>query len=103
MVPPAPSGAVEVRSVQPGSMPPPATYPVRLPAAGVGHGPTPPTGPSTHMSREHGTAIPTLAAGSRSPSVDVITPRPVGAPWWVVGAIATATLVLGFLAGYLAK
>jgi hypothetical protein len=45
----------------------------------------------------------TLAQGTRSPSVDVLAPPPVGAPWWVVGAVGLAGLVLGFIAGYFVK
>jgi eukaryotic-like serine/threonine-protein kinase len=63
--------------------------------------PPPNQGPNTHMSARP--AGNTLAQGTRSPSVDVLAPPPVGAPWWVVGAVGFAGLVLGFIAGYLVK
>jgi serine/threonine-protein kinase len=59
-------------------------------------------GPHTHMSARP-TGGNTLAQGTRSPAVDVLAPPPVGAPWWVVGAVGVAGLVLGFIAGYLVK
>jgi eukaryotic-like serine/threonine-protein kinase len=64
--------------------------------------PPPNQGPNTHMSARPAGGN-TLAQGTRSPSVDVLAPPPVGAPWWVVGAVGVAGLVLGFIAGYLVK
>ncbi|MBL9022588.1 MAG: serine/threonine protein kinase [Myxococcales bacterium] len=61
-------------------------------------------GPSTHISAGRSPGVPTLTSGSASsPAVEVMAAPPVGVPWWVVGAVGAACLVLGFIAGYLAR
>ncbi len=77
----------------------------------AGSTPPPPQGPlhnnqnpATHMSVQRPPGVPTLTQGSRSsPSVEVLAPPPIGAPWWVVGAVGGACLILGFIAGYILK
>ncbi len=78
------------------SAPPPKPYSVPPPAS------LPQQGPNTHMSVQRPGA--TLTSGSTtSPAVEIMTPPSVGVPWWVVGAVGAACLVLGFIAGFLAK
>jgi serine/threonine protein kinase len=78
--------------------------PSNIHSAGHPHpGSTPPPGggPSTHISA--GSLIPappTLTGGSSMPQIAVVAPPPLGAPWWVVGAVGAACLVIGFLVGY---
>jgi hypothetical protein len=79
------------------SAPPPKPYSVPPPSA-----PLPQQGPNTHMSVQRPGA--TLTSGSTtSPAVEIMTAPPVGVPWWVVGAVGAACLVLGFIAGFLAN
>ncbi len=47
--------------------------------------------------------VPTLTQGSRPPGIEIVTPPPVGVPWWVVAAVGAACGIVGFLAGYFAR
>ncbi len=67
------------------------------------HSTPPPAGggPSTHISAgSMAPAPPTLQGGHSMPRISVVAPPPLGAPWWVVGAVGAACLVVGFLVGY---
>jgi serine/threonine protein kinase len=87
---------------------PAQVVPIQPPSVALHYSQPPPPpnapnqGPHTHMSARPSGGN-TLAQGTRSPSVDVLAPPPVGAPWWVVGAVGLAGLVLGFIAGYFVK
>ena len=59
--------------------------------------------PSTHVSVQRPPGVPTLTQGSRPPGIEIVSPPPVGVPWWVVAAVGAACGILGFLAGYFAK
>jgi len=103
-VPSAPAGAP--RQNYSNAPPPqsfqPQVHSVSVPSAGYGNTPpnSGPQGPSTHISPNRGGS--TLHTGSGGPAVELMKPPPVGVPWWVVGAVAVATLVVGFIAGYFA-
>ena len=63
--------------------------------------PPPMGGPSTHISAGSiAPTPPTLQGGASMPQIAVVAPPPLGAPWWVVGAVGAACLVVGFLIGY---
>jgi serine/threonine-protein kinase len=59
--------------------------------------------PSTHVSVQRPPGVPTLTQGSRPPGIEIVTPPPVGVPWWVVAAVGAACGIVGFLAGYFAR
>ena len=59
--------------------------------------------PSTHVSAQRPPGVPTLTQGSRPPGIEIVTPPPVGVPWWVVAAVGAACGIVGFLAGYFAR
>ncbi|NUP11410.1 MAG: protein kinase [Polyangiaceae bacterium] len=79
--------------VSAGSIPPPSALPA----------PVPNQNPATQFSQQRPPGVPTMAAGMRSPAVEVLTPPPVGVPWWVVGAVGGACFILGFIAGFVAS
>ncbi len=81
------------------SVPPPPNQMPSVPPPGSAH----PQGPSTQFSAQRPPGVPTLTSGSAPPAVDLLVAPPVGVPWWVVGAVGAACLVLGFIAGFLAK
>jgi serine/threonine-protein kinase len=88
---PSGGGSPAPQAARPMSAPPPPLEPYRPAAAG----------PATHMSAGAMAPSPTLPGGSTSPQIEVVAPPPLGAPWWVVGAVGAGCLVVGFLIGFL--